>query len=230
MASAISGLAAVSDTLASLCPNRGLAVDCGSGVGDAAIQLSGEFVEVAAIDLKAAHLHRTPRAPGVFPICARAEDLPLADQSVDLLFTLQSLHHFDIPAFIKEATRILRPGGIFAALCYGRHKVNSQIDRACEAFYAAVEPHWEPEYSLVMSGYAELDLPFQERALPELFMERRMNRQQFGNYLRSWTASRRFHRRNGYLPVPRPRASLFGGPAGRIPVRWPILGRVGQRM
>lgn len=43
-----------------------------------------------------------------------AESIPLDDNSVDIVFTRQAMHHAaDLDKFVKEATRVLKPDGIF---------------------------------------------------------------------------------------------------------------------
>ena len=225
-----SGLGGALAAISALCDGRSLALDCGSGLGGAAAELNQGFDRVLAFDVRPAFLTQIPRGSGLYPACARAESLPLPDGCADLLLCMQSLHLFDLEAFVQEAHRVLRRGGIFAALCYGRHQVASEIDRACEPYYAAVAPYWEPTYPLVMGGYAGLDLPFEEIAVPEALLERRMNRKEFVGYLESWSASRRFKKRNGFLPMPRVPARLFGGAMAKTAVRWPVLGRAGRRV
>ena len=40
-----------------------------------------------------------------------AEQLPLADSSVDFVTTFNAVHHFDLERFTNEVARVLRPGG-----------------------------------------------------------------------------------------------------------------------
>ncbi len=46
-------------------------------------------------------------------------DTTLADQSVDLVTVAQALHWLDLEPFLKEARRVLVPGGVLAA-CWRR--------------------------------------------------------------------------------------------------------------
>ena len=48
---------------------------------------------------------------------AHASGLP--PHSADLVTVAQALHWFDLPPFYAEVRRVLRPGGIVAAWCYG---------------------------------------------------------------------------------------------------------------
>jgi SAM-dependent methyltransferase len=44
-------------------------------------------------------------------VCARGEQLPLADGSVDAVISTVALPYMDIPAALREIRRVLRPGG-----------------------------------------------------------------------------------------------------------------------
>lgn len=53
----------------------------------------------------------------IFRQCA-AEELPLADSSVDLVTAMSAFHWFDRPRFLQEAHRVLKPRGCLALLNY----------------------------------------------------------------------------------------------------------------
>jgi SAM-dependent methyltransferase len=47
---------------------------------------------------------------------AYGEDIPLDDESIDIVYTRQVLHHtWDLPRVLRECARVLRPGGQFLA-------------------------------------------------------------------------------------------------------------------
>jgi SAM-dependent methyltransferase len=50
-------------------------------------------------------------APGVVPLRAAAEQLPLQAASLDLVTAFNCVHHFDLGRFLAAAARVLRPGG-----------------------------------------------------------------------------------------------------------------------
>jgi SAM-dependent methyltransferase len=60
---------------------------------------------------------RQARAHGAPPTIARgtAEQLPFAGDTFDLVMCVNALHHFTRPAaFVAEARRVVRPGGVLA--------------------------------------------------------------------------------------------------------------------
>ncbi len=44
-------------------------------------------------------------------VMGQADDLPLEDESLDAVLTFNAVHHFPLQAFLKEACRVMRPGG-----------------------------------------------------------------------------------------------------------------------
>jgi SAM-dependent methyltransferase len=55
-------------------------------------------------------------SPGVTAVAGTAEAIPLRDRSVDAVVAGQAYHWFDPPRAHREIARVLRPGGVFAAM------------------------------------------------------------------------------------------------------------------
>ena len=71
---------------------------------------------MAATDVSAAMLAQLTagtrgHAPGVVPLLAAAEELPLRAASLDLVTAFNCVHHFDLGRFLTAVARVLRPGG-----------------------------------------------------------------------------------------------------------------------
>lgn len=93
-----------------------LEVGCGRGGGAAFVfehfgprSVTGLDLAKKAIDDCRAHYSR----PGLEFVTGDAEALPFADQSFDVIITVESSHCYPtVPRFLAEAHRVLRPGGL----------------------------------------------------------------------------------------------------------------------
>ena len=94
------------------------ALDVGCGRGGTASLLAEQFgAEAAGVDISPeaiAFCRNAHRATGVRFEVGDAENLPFDDASFDVVTNLESSHTYpDMRAFLREVTRVLRPGGWF---------------------------------------------------------------------------------------------------------------------
>lgn len=101
-------------------------LDVGSGPGRASGAIKGRWPksDVIALDLALPMLRQVGRHTRfwrpVKRLCADASHLPLADGSVDLLFSSLCLQWVqDLPAALAEFRRVLRPGGLLLFSTFG---------------------------------------------------------------------------------------------------------------
>ena len=92
-------------------------LDLGAGTGKLTGDLLARGWEVLAVEPlpgMLAELHRQFPAAGA--ICGEAENIPLADSTVDAVVVGQAFHWFDPDRALSEIVRVLRPGGSLALL------------------------------------------------------------------------------------------------------------------
>lgn len=122
----------VADTLLDWLPETGpeRLVDLGSGTGYASAPLRQSYPQAALISLDLAEgmLHYARQNRAVTPdlsLCADAEALPLADASVDLIFSSLAIQWCERPVrLFTEVARVLKPGGRFLVATLGPATLN----------------------------------------------------------------------------------------------------------
>lgn len=215
---------ALFEWLASQTASQQLAWDAGTGNGQAAITLAAHYAHVHATDASAEQIAAGRPHPRVTYRVEPAEQCSLADASADLVMIAQALHWLDIPAFHREVRRVLKPGGLYAAVCYGLLTVDPEIDALLHEFeHGVVGPYWPPERALIDSAYAGIDFPGRAVAVPTFAMTVDWDLGGLLDYLDSWSAVQRYRRARGHDPLPALAAALrpvWG--TGSRRVRWPL--------
>ncbi len=96
-------------------------LDLGCGAGEAAVYFAKRGALVTAADSSLGMLEATRRVAGRHGVAVetvRADcggRLPFPDESFDLVYAANLLHHVDVGRTAAEASRILKPGGLFAS-------------------------------------------------------------------------------------------------------------------
>lgn len=221
--------------LAGLAPSRRQALDVGCGTGQLTLQLARHFDRVIGADASQDQLDHAAPHPRVTWLRAKAESLPIADASTDLITAAQAAHWFDRPAFHAEARRIGRPGAIVALVSYGVLRLdNPALQHRFERFYRdEIGPFWPPERRLVDSGHAGIGFPFAELPAPSLSIRRDWFLGDFAGYLSTWSAIRRAQdsgRDDILAGFSRDLSRLWGAPSARQRLSWPLAMRIGRVM
>jgi demethylmenaquinone methyltransferase/2-methoxy-6-polyprenyl-1,4-benzoquinol methylase len=103
---------------------KGTVVDLAGGTGDVARLLLGPDRQVTVVDPSQAMMDVGRQRPGLQQVQWRlgeAEQLPLADASVDLLTISFGLRNAtQVAAALAEIHRVLKPGGLFVCLEFSR--------------------------------------------------------------------------------------------------------------
>lgn len=117
-------------------PNRDTltAVEIGCGSGIYTRFLAGDFGTVIATDIDPAMVAQAKQqCPNVKALVADGTKLPFADNSVDVVAGISTLHHIpDRHAVFREAARVLKPGG-YTVFCEPNRY--NPLTLACQTWY-----------------------------------------------------------------------------------------------
>ncbi|WP_216896511.1 class I SAM-dependent methyltransferase [Nocardia alni] len=92
-------------------------LDLAAGTGKLTAGLVAAGTRVRAVEPdEAMRAAFAMRLPDIEALAGTAESIPLPDGSVDAVLVGQALHWFDQERAFPEIARVLRPGGVFAAL------------------------------------------------------------------------------------------------------------------
>lgn len=92
--------------------DAGTVLDLGAGTGKLTTRLVERGLDVVAVDPIPEMLEvLTASLPDTPALLGTAEEIPLADDSVDAVLVAQAWHWFDTERAVKEIARVLRPGG-----------------------------------------------------------------------------------------------------------------------
>lgn len=177
--------------LAALAPAANLAWDVGTGNGQAALLLARHFEQVHASDASAEQIAEARADGRVTYAVEPAERCSLPDGGCDLILAAQCLHWFDLPAFWTEARRVLRPGGLLAAIGYGWWYVDERVDTIVAGLLRRLEPHWLPGNWMLIDGYRGIDFPGAEVRVPPAAIHLEWNREHLEAYILSWSVVQR---------------------------------------
>jgi ubiquinone/menaquinone biosynthesis C-methylase UbiE len=111
----------VADDVAAAAPTGGTVLDAGCGSGRLVLEIAkrrpdlqvhGIDLEAGMVDVATRHAEREGLTDRVRFTAADLADLPLPDNSVDMVVSTASLHHWtDVSAVITSLDRVLRPDG-----------------------------------------------------------------------------------------------------------------------
>lgn len=190
------------EALAALAPSRRLAWDCGTGNGQAAVALAAHFEAVHATDPSAQQLAQARTAAGVGYARERAEDVSLPDASVDLVLAAQALHWFDLDLFYAQVRRVLKPGGVLAAVGYDWMYVDPAIDAAIGAhLMPPLADQWAPQNALLWAGYRSIPFPGEDVRLGPFAIYLDWSFSEARAYLESWSSVRSLRAAGDPTPI-----------------------------
>ncbi|WP_202842622.1 malonyl-ACP O-methyltransferase BioC [Luteimonas saliphila] len=222
----------------------GLVLDVGSGPGHAAQAMRERWpkARIVALDLSLPMLRQVQPRSGWNPLrapvdrlCADLRTLPLADASVDVLFSNLCLQWIDdLPAAFAGFRRVLRPGGLLLCSTFGP----DTLWELREAFARADDeaPHVSPFASIAQFGDALMHAGFRDPVLDrDLLMRGHADLPALMRELRAIGATNALHARRHTLTgrarfaaaaaayEPLRGAGLMGAQAALLPASWEVI-------
>lgn len=219
-------------SLASLAPNRDTAWDCGTGNGQAAVELAKHFSRVVATDGSAEQIARAFPHKNIDYRVEPADRMSLQKHSIDLVTVATAVHYFPLEGFYGEVHRVLRPGGIIAVWTYHLPLIDDRVDAVLARFYHdIVGSYWPEGIEYAYKKYKTLPFPFEGLDFPSWTLEASWDMNGLLGFLSSWSATGRYLAAKNKHPLElilRDLEGAWGEPAAKKTIRWPLYMRVGR--
>ncbi len=199
--------AALFDYLSLIAPRRELAWDCGTGNGQAAVELARHFRRVVASDASREQIALAEPRDRVEYRVEPAERTTLPDGSVDLITVAVAVHWF-LPEIAPAVDAVL-------------HRLTTEI----------LAPYWPEGFHHLESHYRSLPFPFVELEPPRFEMTARWSLDELAGFLGTWSAGGAYLDAGGEAGFRRIWEDLckaWEEGASRRVIRWPLYLRVGR--
>lgn len=153
--------------MASLTTEHKIALDCGTGNGQAALQLTTHFDTIIAVDSNQNQINEAPYHPNITYLCTKIEKLALDDKSINLIICASSAHWFALDDFYSFCNRALKEDGKIVCFTYTwpdiKHPCVQKI-LACEK--KKINPFWSKGSLYHLNQYKTIPFPFQPIIAP----------------------------------------------------------------
>ena len=119
---------------------------------------------------------------------------------------------------------------MLAFWCYQNCLGDDSVDDIVLDIYAEIDDYWPPERTIVDHEYPRLETPFDDLTVPNYAIEADWSADNLLDYMRTWSASRRYLAANQADPVSKFEDQMrqAWGREART-VTWPIVVRVGRK-
>ena len=155
-------------TIRSVGSNTRHVLDVATGTGLFGVRLAEEGFQVLGLDqnphMLAQAICKAKQQDCSFRgVLGLAEQLPLPERSISVMFSTNAIHHFDLQAHFSEVKRVLKPGGCYVV--YTRFR--EQNDRS---IWGRLFPHFAEKETRLYNpeDFQRLEAEFPELALESL--------------------------------------------------------------
>lgn len=163
--------------------------DCGTGNGQAAVELSKKFKEVTASDFSIKQIQHAFIRDNIQYHNLRSEETEFPDSYFDLITAAQSVHWFNFEKYFNEVKRTGKNGSIIAVWGYGLPEIEKEINILILNFYENIlKDFWDERRIHVEKKYKSIPFPFNEIPSPEFNMKTKWTFENFCGFIKSWSS------------------------------------------
>jgi SAM-dependent methyltransferase len=127
-------------------PGSAAVLELGAGTGKLTRVLIDEFAQVIAVEPDPAMRRWLAElGPRCELLAGTAEQIPLANTSVDGVFVAEAFHWFAHERALTEIARVLRPGGVLVLMW---NRPAGTIEPPIAAVEQLLEPHWPKDIEM----------------------------------------------------------------------------------
>ena len=155
-------------TIRSVDSNTRRVLDVATGTGLFGVRLAEEGFHVLGLDQNSHMLVQAIRKAKQQACCFQgvlglAEQLPLPETSISVMFSTNAIHHFDLQAHFTEVKRVLKPGGCYVV--YTRFRKQN-----VRSIWGQLFPHFAEKETRLYNpeDFQRLEAEFPELALESL--------------------------------------------------------------
>ena len=212
--------------------------DAACGSGQASIGLTRWFDRVEATDLSPKQIAAAEHHPRVHYRHGAAEQSDLNAKSMDAVLVAAAIHWLDVKRFNREASRVLRPGGLLVWMGYEpiQGAPDDLQNWLNSLYHERLDQFWPAERSHVNNCYADLVFPVCDQPIPrELRMTQHWTRRDLLGYIGTWSALRQASQQmNGndqralVTTLSEELNQLWPEDCERLTLQFPLMGRWGR--
>ena len=149
-------------------------LEIGCGVGTDGIEFARNGANYIGVDLTPNSIELTRErfkifgVPGRFEVANAEKGLPIADASIDHVYSFGVIHHSPVPEkIVKEIHRVLKKGGTFTVMLYNRTSINYYIEIMFlrRIFRYLLMPKFMPRMLAALTGFDRWKLEGHREAL-----------------------------------------------------------------
>lgn len=212
---------------------RDQVLDCGTGNGQVAKELSRHFHRVYATDISTNQLQLAHQEPNIMYSVQRAEASDFPDESMDFITVAQAYHWFDQGGFMKEALRLLKPEGILAIWGYSLLRICPEINEKLDHFHDTIMgPYWDSKRKYIDAAYRTVEFSLKDLYLPNSYcIIDYWDLNQLTGYLNSWSSVKTYKLQ---FPGTKPVEDFITEikaywTSGKMKVNFPLFYRIGRK-